>query len=66
MTIKQLSFQNTAKEINKNLEKRNMEGYFVESSEDLRDLVLSMLKENATISYGGSETLKETGLLEAI
>ena len=64
MTIKQQSFQNTAKELIKNLEKRNIEGYFVENSEELRDLVLSMLDKNAIISYGGTETLKETGLLK--
>lgn len=66
MNVKQQSFQNTAKELIKNLEKRNIEGYFVESSEELRELVLSMLDKNASISCGGSETLKETGLLEAL
>ena len=66
MTLKQKSFQNTAKELIKNLEKRNIDGYFVETSKELRNLVLSMLDKNSVIAYGGSETLKETGLLAAI
>lgn len=66
MTIKQQSFQNTAKSLIKNLEKRNIEGYFVESSKELVELVLSMMNENASVAFGGSETLTETGLLQAL
>lgn len=66
MTIKQQSFQNTANSLIKNLEKRNMEGYFVESSKELVPLVLSMMDPNTSVSFGGSETLKETGMLNAL
>lgn len=66
MTIKQQSFQNTANSLIKKLEKRNMEGYFVESSKELVPLVLSMMNPNTSVSFGGSETLKETGMLNAL
>ena len=66
MTKRQEGFALTAKSIIKELEKRNMEGYFCESSEKAVELVLSLLPENATISWGGSETIKECGLMDAI
>lgn len=66
MTIRQRSFQNTAKTLIKNLEKRNMEAYYADSSQELVELVLSMMDKNTSVSFGGSETLKETGLLAAL
>ncbi|MBQ3036293.1 MAG: lactate utilization protein [Lachnospiraceae bacterium] len=66
MTKQQEGFALTAKSIMKELEKRNMEGFFCESSEDAVKLVLSQLPANATISWGGSETIKECGLMDAL
>ena len=66
MTKQQEGFALTAKSIIKELEKRNMEGFFCESSEDAVKLVLSQLPDNATISWGGSETIKECGLMDAL
>lgn len=66
MTKQQEGFALTAKSIIKELEKRNMEGYFCENSEEAVKTVLSLLPDNATISWGGSETIKECGLMEAI
>ncbi|MBE5886169.1 MAG: lactate utilization protein [Lachnospiraceae bacterium] len=66
MTKQQEGFALTAKSIIKELEKRNMEGYFCENSKEAVQLVLSLLPENATISWGGSETIKECGLMDAI
>ena len=66
MTKQQEGFALTAKSIIKELDKRNMEGYFCENSEEAVKLVLSLLPEKATISWGGSETIKECGLMDAI
>ncbi|MBQ7833033.1 MAG: lactate utilization protein [Lachnospiraceae bacterium] len=66
MTKRQEGFALTAKSIIKELEKRNMEGYFCENSEEAVKTVLSLLPENATVSWGGSETIKECGLMEAL
>lgn len=66
MTKQQEGFALTAKSIIKELEKRNMEGYFCESSEEAVKTVLSLLPDHATISWGGSETIKECGLMDAI
>lgn len=66
MTHKQEAFQTTAATIIRNLEKRNMEGYFYEDSASCVKAVLEQLPKGSSISWGGSETFKETGLLAAL
>lgn len=66
MTIRQTGFEKTAKTIIKELEKRNIDGYFCESSEKAVELVLALLPKNASIGWGGSETIKECGLMDAL
>ena len=66
MTRHQEGFARTAQSIIKELEKRNMEGFFCETSKDAVEKVLSLLPDGATISWGGSETIKECGLMDAI
>lgn len=66
MTKQQEGFARTAKSIIKELEKRNMDGYFCETSQEAVDKVLSFIPEGSVISWGGSETIKECGLMDAI
>lgn len=66
MTNKQLAFETTAKTIIRNLETRNMEGYFFESSKDAVKAILEMMPTKSTVTWGGSETFKETGMLDAL
>lgn len=66
MTRQQEGFALTAKTIIKELEKRNMEGYFCADSKEAVEKVLSLIPEGSTISWGGSETIKECGLMDAI
>lgn len=55
-----------AKTIIHNLKKRNMEGYFFESSEEAVQFIMSQIEENAKVAYGGSMTFKDTGMLTAL
>ncbi len=66
MTHKQAAFQTAAGTIIKNLEKRGMEGYFFEDSASCTDAILASIPENSTISWGGSESIKESGLMDRI
>ena len=66
MTHKQAAFAAAAQNMIKNLEKRGMEGYFFEDSASCVDAVLSSIPENSSISWGGSETIKESGLMDKI
>ena len=46
----------------KNLEKRNMKGYYCETAEDARALVLSMIKDEDLVAWGGSVTIEQLDL----
>lgn len=48
------------------LQRRNFDAYYCENKEEAREKVFALLEEGSTISWGGSETLKEMGLLEAL
>ena len=47
-----------------NLEKNNIESYFVEDEKDLIAKISDFVKEGDTVSVGGSMTLFETGVIE--
>lgn len=66
MTNQQLAFETTAQTVIKNLAARNMEGYFFENSADAVKSILEMMPEGSLVTWGGSETFKETGMLAAL
>lgn len=66
MSYKKEAFALQAQSIIKNLEKRNMEGYYFESSKECVNAIINSIPEGSIISWGGSESLKECGLMDAI
>ncbi|MBD5522026.1 MAG: lactate utilization protein [Lachnospiraceae bacterium] len=66
MTHKTAAFAAMAKSIIKNLEKRNMEGYYFETGAECVKAITSSIPEGSVIGWGGSETIKEIGLMDAI
>ena len=66
MTIKEQSFKVLAENVIQKLAKRNMEGYYCESGADCVSMIMSMLPENSVISWGGSMSLSECGLMDAL
>jgi hypothetical protein len=66
MSFVKQSNANAAATILERLKKRNMEGYFCETSADAVELALSLMPEGSSISWGGSETISECGLMDAI
>lgn len=59
-------YETQAATIIKNLEKRNISGYYCPTSEQAVSLILSMIPKDSTVTWGGSESLKESGLMEAL
>jgi hypothetical protein len=57
---------NAAATILERLKKRNMEGYFCETSAEAVELALSLMPEGSSISWGGTSTVSECGLMDAI
>lgn len=50
----------------KNLAKRNMDGYYCPDAASAVKLALSLMPEGSSIGWGGSMTLSETGLMDAL
>jgi len=66
MTPKKQAFATAAETIIKNLQKRNMEGYYFEDSASCVKAITDMMEEGAVISWGGSMSVNECGLMDAI
>lgn len=49
-----------------NLEGNNMKPFFCESSQEAKELAMSLIKKGDTVGNGGSETLKQTGVISAL
>ena len=55
--------------VNKTLEalrKNNMQAYFCNNSDEVRELVCKLMKKGDTVTHGGSVTLAQTGITKLI
>ena len=66
MSPKEIAKQNLANTIIKNMEKKNLEAYYCANSAEAVEKALSLMPEGASITWGGSESIKECGLMDAI
>ncbi len=55
-----------AQEVIKNLSKRNMTGYYAKTKEEALDIALSLIPKGASVTNGGSMSIQEIGLVDAI
>lgn len=63
---KQKYYETIANTIIKNLEKRQIEGYYCKDRKSALQKALELIPKGASIGWGGSMTLVETGLMDAI
>ncbi|MCR5653728.1 MAG: lactate utilization protein [Ruminococcus sp.] len=49
-----------------NLQKNNIKPFYVETKEEVLPLVRTLIKKGDTVSNGGSETLKQTGVIDEL
>lgn len=66
MSPKQEFYKIQAEEIIKKIKMRGMNGIYCRSKEDAKKCVLDMIEDGASVAWGGSESLKETGILDAV
>ena len=66
MTPTQQHYQALADTILKNLKKRRMDGCYCATAAEAKEKVLSCLTEGCSVSFGGSMTLEEAGILDAV
>lgn len=66
MEYKSKIYREKAATIIKNLKKRNMEGIYCKNSKQAVDEILDMIADGALVGLGGSETIIESGLVDAL
>lgn len=66
MSHKSTALAKQAETIIKNLEKRNMEGFYFETSAECTRAILNEIPDGSVIGWGGSESIKESGLMDGI
>lgn len=66
MTPTQQYYKNLADTVIENLKKRDMDGFYCPGKQEALDKALSFLVDGATVAWGGSMSLVEIGLLDAL
>ena len=66
MNVREMRNEVLANRVVKNLESRNMEAYFVKTKEEALKKALELIPEGSSISWGGTASAKEIGLLDAV
>ena len=66
MSPKAIANQNLANTLIKNMAKRNMEGYYCATSAEAVEKALSLMPEGSSVTWGGSMSIIECGLMNAI
>lgn len=66
MSPKEIAKQNLANTIIENMKKKNMEGYYCATSAEAVEKALSLIPEGSSVTWGGSVTLCECGLMDAL
>lgn len=66
MSPKKQYYENVASTIISNLEKRSMKGFYCPDKESALAKVKELIPEGASIGWGGSMTLDETGIKQAV
>lgn len=66
MSYKSESYAHTAESVMKKFEKRGMNACYCATKEDAKAKILSLMPEGASITWGGSESMVEAGVMDAV
>ncbi len=66
MKPKQAYYKNLANTLIPRFAKRNIEAVYCETAAEAKETVLSMIPEGSSVTHGGSMTLEDTGIMEAV
>ena len=66
MTVKEQYNKTLADTLIQNLKKRQIEGFYCATIEEAKAKALSFVAEGAAVAFGGSMTLAESGILDAL
>lgn len=66
MTPVQIRNQKLSQKVIKGLESRHFEAYYCETKQEAKEKILSLIKTNDIIGWGGSFTLQDIGIMDEI
>ena len=66
MTPKQQAYKALGNTMIKNFKKRNIDAFYCEDSASAVALAMEFMKDGGTVGKGGTETIREVGLLDAV
>ena len=66
MTPKHQAYKALGNTMIKNFKKRNIEAFYCEDSASAVALAMELMKDGGTVGKGGTETIREVGLLDAV
>ena len=66
MTAKQQAYKTLGNTMIKNFARRGMDAYYCEDCKSAVELAMELMKDGGTVGMGGTETVKEMGLLDAV
>lgn len=66
MNPKKKFYETAAETLIKNLDKRGMEAYYVDNGEEALKMALRFVTPGASVSWGGSMSINEIGLIPAL
>ena len=66
MSYKSESYQHTAAYLIRQLEKRGMNGIYCATCQEAAVAVAKMIPAGSTVTWGGSETLEESGIMDRV
>ena len=66
MAPKQQAYKALGNTMIKNFKKRNIEAFYCEDSAAAVALAMELMKDGGTVGKGGTETIREVGLLDAV
>lgn len=64
--MKKQIYRSKAEEVIKNLSKKNIKGIYCSTKEEAIQEIIKMIPENSLVAMGGSETIKESGLINSL
>lgn len=66
MSVKSNFYEMSANKIIEAMKKRDIEAYYCETKEDGLKKALELIPEKSTVTWGGSQSIKEIGLTDAL
>ena len=66
MSFIQDSYALAAETLKKKFAKRNMDAFYCATKEEAKNRILSMIPEGSSVTWGGTESMEEAGVCEAI